>query len=226
MKKLEPSTYLSLSEASRSLGVHSTTLRRWADAGAVPVYLTPGGHRRFALADIQALAGNRLVTNETLAKTWVRRAVAQARTELERVEQTPAWLDRLDDADRAAWRQVSMRLMGVVLRYVSGHEESAALIEEARAIGIDYAYNAQRFGMSLTTALEAALFFRDTLMEAALEMPERTGQRSDTTLQLLRRISQVLNVVQLAVVAGYEVQKQGHTGCASGGEGSVLHGHG
>lgn len=204
MKKSEQSNYLSLSQASRFLGVHSTTLRRWADAGAVPVFLTPGGHRRFAVADIEALAARRSVSEQALATSWVRRALAQARTELERVDQPPDWLIRLDDDERAAWRQVSMRLMGIVLRYVSAHENSEHLLEEARDIGTNYAQNAQHFGMSLTTALEAALFFRDTLIEAAMEMPERTGQTSDASMQLLRRISRVLNVVQLAVVAGYE----------------------
>jgi excisionase family DNA binding protein len=204
MKKSEQSNYLSLSQASQFLGVHSTTLRRWADAGAVPVFLTPGGHRRFAVADIEALAARKSVNEQALATSWVRRALAQARTELERVDEPPDWLIRLDDNERAAWRQVSMRLMGIVLRYVSAHDNDEGLLEEARNIGTSYAQNAQRFGMSLTTALEAALFFRDTLIEAAMEMPERTGQANDVSVQLLRRISRVLNVVQLAVAAGYE----------------------
>ncbi len=206
MKKLEQATYLSISEASRFLGVHGTTLRRWADAGAVPVYLTPGGHRRFAVADIEALAARKPLNEQALASTWVQRALAQARTELDRVEQPPDWLIQFDDAERAAWRQVSMRLMGIVLRYVSTPDDDERLLDEARAIGMNYARNAQRFGLSLTTALEAALFFRDTLVEAAMDMPERAGQSSEAGIQLLRRISRVLNVVQLAVAAGYEEQ--------------------
>ena len=208
MKKPEQSNYLSLSQASQFLGVHSTTLRRWADAGVVPVFLTPGGHRRFAVADIQALATRKPVPEQSLATNWVRRALAQARTELERVEATPTWLIQLDDSERAAWRQVSMQLMGIVLRYVSAYDDSEELLDEARDIGANYARNAQRFGMSLTTALEAALFFRDMLIEAAMEMPERGCQSSEVNMQLMRRISRVLNVVQLAVAAGYEIDER------------------
>lgn len=208
MKKPEQSNYLSLSQASQFLGVHSTTLRRWADAGVVPVFLTPGGHRRFAVADIQALATRKPVPEQSLATNWVRRALAQARTELERVEATPTWLIQLDDSERAAWRQVSMQLMGIVLRYVSAYDDSEELLDEARDIGANYARNAQRFGMSLTTALEAALFFRDMLIEAAMEMPERGSQSNEVNMQLMRRISRVLNVVQLAVAAGYEIDER------------------
>ena len=39
--------WLTLSEAAEQLGVHPTTLRRWADNGDIPVSVTPGGHRRF-----------------------------------------------------------------------------------------------------------------------------------------------------------------------------------
>ena len=42
-----PDQWLSLSEASALLGVHASTLRRWADSGRVPCQRTPGGHRRF-----------------------------------------------------------------------------------------------------------------------------------------------------------------------------------
>src|SRR5512135_3424977 len=73
--------WLDLSEAAQLLGVHFTTLRRWADAGEVPCIRTPGGRRRFAQADlVRFMAGMRqprraLVPLET-------RALDMARAEL------------------------------------------------------------------------------------------------------------------------------------------------
>jgi hypothetical protein len=58
--------------------------------------------------------------------------------------------------------------------------------------------------MPLTTALEAALFFRDTLVDAAMDMPEETHLRPEASARLLRRISRVANEVHLAVAACYE----------------------
>ncbi|MCZ6765332.1 MAG: helix-turn-helix domain-containing protein, partial [bacterium] len=49
-------TWLSLGEAARRLNVHPTTLRRWASNGDIPVMVTPGGHRRFAPADVERIA--------------------------------------------------------------------------------------------------------------------------------------------------------------------------
>lgn len=205
MEKPQQAVYLSLSEASRLLGVHTTTLRRWADAGMIPVYFTPGGHRRFARSDIDALVEKNPIPRHMLATTWAQRALEQARTELERTGRKPSsWLARLGESDREIWRRVSQQLMGVVLRYVSSRGENALLLEQARSIGLDYARHARRIGLPLAVALEAALFFRDSLIEAAIHLPESATARFDTSVRLLRRISQVLNVVQIAVAAGYE----------------------
>jgi excisionase family DNA binding protein len=200
--------YLSLSAASKQLGVHSTTLRRWADAGAIPVYITPGGHRRFARSDIDALVERRPLGSEPLTAAWAQRALTQTRTELARPHGAPAWLGRLPEGERESWRLIGQQLMGLVLRYVNapGEDDEGAL-QEARAIGQRYASGAQRIGMPLTNALEAALFFRDSLVEAAMAMPEEAHIRAEAHARLLRRISQIANVVQLAVAEGYEVNR-------------------
>ena len=46
---------MTLGEVSRALEINEATLRQWADRGRLPVYRTPGGHRRFLRADVEAL---------------------------------------------------------------------------------------------------------------------------------------------------------------------------
>ncbi len=201
----EPSsTYLSLSAASEMLGVHSTTLRRWADTGSVPVYITPGGHRRFARTDIEALAARRPIPGQAIGTTWARKALATTRTELALGNTRLYWVNELTDDDRATWRRTGYKLMGVVLRYINSPNEDENLLAEARMIGTDYARYALSSGLSLTAALEAALYFRDSLVEAAMDMPEESHIRPDSSARLLRRISRVANEVHLVVAAHYQ----------------------
>ena len=47
--------WLTINEACALLGVDQTTLRRWSDAGRIPVFRTVGGHRRYAESDIRAM---------------------------------------------------------------------------------------------------------------------------------------------------------------------------
>ena len=52
--------WLTLGQAAAFLGAAQSTVRKWADGGRLPAFYTPGGHRRFQRADLEAfLAGPR-----------------------------------------------------------------------------------------------------------------------------------------------------------------------
>jgi excisionase family DNA binding protein len=46
--------WLTLGQAAKVLGVAQSTVRAWSDAGRLPVFYTPGGHRRFKQDDLDA----------------------------------------------------------------------------------------------------------------------------------------------------------------------------
>lgn len=46
---------VALGEGARLIGVHPTTLRRWANDGLVPCTRTPRGQRRFRVGDLRAV---------------------------------------------------------------------------------------------------------------------------------------------------------------------------
>ncbi len=46
--------WLTLGQAATFLGVAQSTIRKWSDQGRVPAFYTPGGHRRFRRADLDA----------------------------------------------------------------------------------------------------------------------------------------------------------------------------
>src|SRR4051794_4132874 len=50
---MEPD-WLTLGQAAKLLGVAQSTIRKWSDLGRVPAFYTPGGHRRYRRADLEA----------------------------------------------------------------------------------------------------------------------------------------------------------------------------
>src|SRR3954452_16748296 len=62
------SDWLTLADASHVLGVSGATLRRWADDGRVPVFTTPGGHRRFSRRTLEHLLPSAGRDRPTLAR--------------------------------------------------------------------------------------------------------------------------------------------------------------
>lgn len=46
--------WLTLGQAAAFLGAAQSTVRKWADSDRLPAFYTPGGHRRFRRADLEA----------------------------------------------------------------------------------------------------------------------------------------------------------------------------
>ncbi len=204
-----PTSWLTLSEAARLLDVHPTTLRRWANNGDIPVLVTPGGHRRFSSDDLARFARERsaLPNVNGFSGLWATKALANARHEVIAHRQD-SWLDHFgDDDNRSRNRLLGQQLMGLTLQYLSSEsseENSDAILDEARRIGRQYATYAKEQGLPLRVTLEASMFFRDSLMETALELPEATNIRPEANVRLLRRINILLNAVHLAVAGVYQ----------------------
>jgi len=57
MAQRDDSDWLTLGQAARFLGVAQSTIRKWSDQARVPAFYTPGGHRRFRRADLEAFLG-------------------------------------------------------------------------------------------------------------------------------------------------------------------------
>jgi excisionase family DNA binding protein len=206
--KVPQEPWLSLKQASQQLGVHPTTLRRWADNGEIPVMLTPGGHRRFLVSDIERFAAERRRVKivSDLEQVWANGALTQARNEIVS-HRNEHWLAVFDEKDREHSRQLGRRLLGLMLQYVSINAGGDELIRQGEAIGRDQAASALTLGLPLVEALQATLFFRDLLVESALNLPELVNVRPGANLRLLRRINTMLNAVQLAVADTYDRAK-------------------
>ena len=205
----ETKEWLPLKQAANRLGVHPTTLRRWADGGDIPVMLTPGGHRRFAVVDIERFAEEhrRLRMVAGLEQIWAEQAIKQTRTEIVS-HQGEHWLAVFSDEDRERKRLMGRKLMGLMLQYISLNDGGDDLLEEARVIGHQHAENALGLGLPLVEVIQAMLFFRDTMVEVAIQLPEVAHVRPEANTRLLRRINTLLNTVQLAMAETFDQAKR------------------
>ena len=199
------SKWLSLGEAALEVGVHPTTLRRWADRGALPVMRTPGGHRRFALADIRRIAQHQQdpAQAQGIEVAWAGKAMTRVREQLT-LSGRAQWMTACTSEERTEYRELGRRLMSVAMHFIADGASNQHLLEEADAIGRAQATMALRHDLSLTETLGAALIFRDALLEVAFQLPDHTRVHPDATARLVRGINTLLNAVQLAIGATYE----------------------
>jgi hypothetical protein len=138
-----------------------------------------------------------------LEEIWAEQALSRARAEVI-THREKKWLASFDESERENKRLLGRRMMGLLLQYVSLNQGGEEIIEEARRIGHEHAQNTLDLGMSSKDALQATMFFRDTVMEAAIDLPETANIRTEANARLLRRINELMNAFQLAVVEIYD----------------------
>jgi excisionase family DNA binding protein len=198
--------WLTLTEAAEALRVHPTTLRRWADSGQVPVFLTPGGHRRFAMSDVRDIAARRHSVRRVgpVERIWAEQALKQARLKIAEQEQS-RWMKIQDERGRDKHRSMGQQLMGLILEFLTTEEEDESLIRRAREFGRHYGRASREIRLPLTEALQAAMFFRDTLTTTAVQLPDNIRIPTSSQVRLINRISRIVNEVQLGVADAYSV---------------------
>lgn len=199
--------WLSLSEASELLGVHPTTLRRWADSDSIPCLRTPGGHRRFRTADLSAwMQGRQTVALVAPSEALVQSAVGYTRQEMAKKRVShESWYVAFDrEEDRQQMRDTGRRLFGLAIQYMSRVRDREPVLQEGRRIGEFYGQACARQGVSLVDTVRALFFFRESLLRAARPGQASPGQYDAEDVRIHRQLRHYLDEVMYACLASYE----------------------
>ncbi len=202
-RRAEPE-WLGLGEASRILGVNESTLRRWADAGLVQTFRTPGGHRRFAAAGLRRIidaAGEDLVDRPAFDGDAVGRIRARL---LEADAAQRGWLDGISADGRSQLARLGRQTVGLVERYLSDDAGRDALEEQGGALGRRYAVVLQGEGVRLTDAVAAFAYFRRGMDEAVRAYAVNRRLSPDATAGLWERVAVLEDQLLVGLTSAYE----------------------
>lgn len=197
-----PRHWLTLRETSELLGVHYTTLRTWADNGEIPVFRTPGGHRRFRVEDVRRFLEARAETHAIVnVDSVISEALGRIRQEIAGVPVQPGgWRTDLDESSRASDRERGRKLFALALNFVMRPEQREKILADGRSLGQEYGREAARREVSLAETGRAVQFFRRQLLEAV----RRDETLDPQDVQIRQTIAAFLDEVLYAVLDGYE----------------------
>jgi excisionase family DNA binding protein len=193
---------VTLGRACEILGVDESTLRRWADAGRLRVYRTPGGHRRFSLGNLQELLnGDGRGRNAQIG----RMAFARIRQELKKArEQQGGWYNSLSESDRQRFRDLGRRLVEMVGEYIDKRTRRPGLLDEAFEIGTAYGHILIGANLPLPSAVEAYIGFRKTMDETTRQASTRESLPTEEALDACGQVHTLGDQVLLGIAAAYE----------------------
>jgi excisionase family DNA binding protein len=200
-----PGQWLTLKEAAEVLGVHFTTLRKWADEGEIRVFRTPGGHRRFSAGDLRRFLEARVGQSPAPDSSgFVDVAVDRVRAEMQRLSQEQiGWAQSLSDSARDLSRLRGRRLFALAIAYVLKPGQRAQLLAEGRELGRAYGQDAVRNHISLIETGRAVQFFRSQLNHV-LHSSDPAHRIDADDRRIEQAVDQFLDEVLYAVLGGYE----------------------
>lgn len=201
--------WLSIRDASRLLGVHIGTVREWADAGILPSYRTPGGHRRFTSYDLRNFIASRLQHSAPDSPTSsADHALGYVRQELQAhpLNHT-GWFQTstitANPEERAHQREFGQHLLRTVVAFVEGPDHRDQLLDEGRRTARAYGRTLSGSGLSAGNAARATIYFRQLILKTVLDVQLGSRIHDEEDSRLFQRVSTFLDEILLAILDAY-----------------------
>lgn len=190
------------------LGISASTLRRWADAGGVKSFTTPGGHRRFSRSAIEALVPAdhlRRPTMDRLGET-PERIVRVYRREIGHETGELPWIRALADEERVPLRDHGRRIATALLASLDAAtpKERATRLLSGVAAAEEYGRVAARHGVSLTDTVEVFLRFRRPFMHELAALARRQGLSTADATELFGSATDALDRLLVATMRAHD----------------------
>jgi excisionase family DNA binding protein len=203
---LSERSLISISQASRMLGVSEATLRQWTDEGKIRAFITPGGHRRYNKTELQCFTGKHQRVHglkDLVAK--IEDTPPQHRELAHTYFSTASWYNKLDTESRRHLAESGRELLHLVIRYVTSEPAKKKEVEAlARSIGSDFGEQVAKLGLSLTEALETFMLHRNPVINAVTDLMRRRETLNERAVEAIPLMTHIMDETLIALVAAYQ----------------------
>ena len=200
--------WVSVGAACALLGVTPATLRRWADAGEIAAFTTPGGHRRFARPAIDALLPARPIGRPDLGEIdeTSERIALRYRDHARAAMTSAPWLAGVPAGAREPLREHGRVIAASLVTALEapGERERDAAIATAEEAAREYGRISGTLGASMRQTVAAFLRFRRPFVEGIADVARRRELDSSGTAALLGASTEAMDRLLDATLAGHE----------------------
>jgi excisionase family DNA binding protein len=194
--------WLDIAEAAEILGLHQSTLRRWADTGKIPHSRTVSGRRRFERSVIQKFRmemKQSIPTNVTeQIESRTRDITLQHEKDLLNLEQ--GRFTHLNEEQMLIFRYSGQRLLGLLMQYVSRNDNADTFLEEAKRIAKEYGKIFFKNGLSVSQSSETFLYFRRSILASMQATAGLGGQNDQDGMRIILRTSDFFDAMLVAMI--------------------------
>jgi excisionase family DNA binding protein len=196
-----------ISDACQILNVSETALRQWTDEGKIKAFVTPGGHRRYAVADLKKFMSS------PLKVVGIRDLVVELEDAANSLRDTAMtslhgkeWYARLEPEARHRLAGLGRSMLQVIIKYANEPGRRDETIGLARDVGQDFGRTLATLGLPLTDSVEAFLLHRDPILNAATHLMKK-GTLTGRFVEAIPLMAQVMDEALVSLVAAHQQQR-------------------
>ena len=195
---------VSISEASRMLGVSEVTLRQWSNDGQIKVFLTPGGHRRYHRDELKCITANRRKTPslKELTKQFAQTPVVHQ--ELTGSAAHYSWYQGLSASQSRELMVLGQGMLDLMLKYLTLPSKRPETLELAHVKGETFGNAAARIGLSLTDAVEIFTQHRSHVMHFIAHVFNQNGSPGRRTAEALALVTELMDKALVSMIISHQ----------------------
>ena len=207
---MEQESFLNISEASRILGVSETALRQWTDEGKVKAFVTPGGHRRYARADLKKFTGahHKMLGVKDLV-SGIEETVEVYHEIARKSTSSIPWYNRLNQESKEHMADMGRHILNLIIKYItepSKREETMHLIHQ---VGHDMGETLAQRGFSLSDSVEAFLMHREPIINASTSLLKKREAFSGRVVDAITLVISVIDETLVTLVTSHQAYRSG-----------------
>jgi len=194
--------WLELAEAAQILGIHQSTLRRWADTGKIAHFRTLSGRRRFTRSAIEeAKKSMHKSTPRQQSEQFESLTLDIARQRSHQLSgHEVAWMSRLSEEQRLLFRYSGQRLLGLMMQFISRTDTAEMFLEEGKRVAGDYGRICYNAGLSISQTAEAFLYFRRSILESVQATAGLNGPYDQDGNRIFLRTTDFFDTLLVATI--------------------------
>jgi excisionase family DNA binding protein len=197
-------TLVGISEACQILKVSETALRQWTDEGKIKAFVTPGGHRRYLVADLKKFmsSSHRAIGIKDLATEIGETARLHREIGLRFFTDAP-WSDRLSKEREEELAELGRRLLNAIIRYVTVPSDRTSTLNEVRDTGQGLGLALVNMGLSLSDSVTAFITHRDPILNVATGLMKKREAFSGRVVDAIPLVAHVMDEALVALVVAH-----------------------
>ena len=196
---------LGISEASQLLGVSEASLRQWTDEGKIKAFITPGGHRRFARAELKKLTSShpRILGVKDLVAELEDTALLLRETSKTSLNAT-SWYSELHEESKEHLSHLGRQLLNLIIKYITEPSKREENVHLVREVGHDLGETLSKLELPLTDSVEAFLLHRDPIMNAATHLIRKREAFTGRVVEAIPLVAHVMDEALVSLVAAHQ----------------------